>query len=189
MDDAFALFEEPRQPWLEVKTLKHKFIERSTQTHPDKFTDPAEKESAQVRFTELNSAHDTLRDTKLRLQHLLTLERDQKPDEVHDILPETADLFLEVGQLLKPVDALLEKREAETSPLLKAQSYGEALDWLEKVNNLLKTIHEELGALDQVARELNENWDCDSVEKLFHQYSYLQKWRAQLNDRAVRLGF
>ena len=26
------------------------------------------------------------------------------------------------------------------------------------------------------------------LKKFFHQYSYLQKWQAQLNDRAVRLG-
>ena len=38
------------------------------------------------------------------------------------------------------------------------------------------------------AHELNARWDCDAIEKLFHQYSYLQKWQAQLNDRAVRLG-
>ena len=189
MTDAFALLDEPRQPWLDVEALKGKFLTQSSETHPDNFIDPPKKESAQEGFTNLNTAHDILRDPKRRLQHLLTLERGEKPAEVHDILPETADLFIEVGQLLKPVDALLEKREAETSPLLKAQSYGEALDWLEKVNNLLKTIHEELAALEQVARELNGNWDCDSVEKLFHQYSYLQKWRAQLNDRAVRLGF
>ena len=188
MTDAFALFEEPRQPWLEVKALKDKFIERSTQTHPDKFTDSAEKESAQTRFTELNSAHDTLRDTKLRLQHLLTLERGQKPDEVHDILPETADLFLEVGQLLKPVDECLDEREKQTSAILKAQSYPEALDWLEKVNSLQQTIVQNLQQLDTQAQALNPNWDCDSIEKLFHQYSYLQKWKMQLNDRAVRLG-
>ena len=150
--------------------------------------DPAEKDSAQARFAELNLAHDTLRDSKRRLQHLLTLERGHKPEEVHDILPETADLFLEVGQLLRPIDTFLAKREAETSPLLKAQSFPQALDWLEKTNALLSRIQQELQALDAAARGLNAQWDCETLEKLFHQYSYLQKWQAQLNDRAVRLG-
>ena len=188
MTDAFALLEFPRQPWLEPDALKKAFLERSTVTHPDKFMDPTDKDSAQTRFAELNLAHDTLRDPKRRLQHLLTLERGQKPEEVHDILPETANLFLEVGQLLKPIDNFLAKREAETSPIMKAQSFPQALDWLEKTNAWLGRIQQELQALDTAARGLNAQWDCEVLEKLFHQYSYLQKWQAQLNDRAVRLG-
>lgn len=104
MTDAFALLDEPRQPWLEVEALKTKFLTRSAATHPDKFTDPAEKETAQTRFADLNSAHEILRAPKRRLQHLLTLVRGHKPDEVHDILSATADLFQQVGQLLRDVD-------------------------------------------------------------------------------------
>ncbi len=188
MTDAFALLEFPRQPWLEPDALKQAFLDRSTAMHPDKFTNPDDKESAQARFAELNLAHDTLRDPKRRLQHLLTLERGHKPEEVHDILPETADLFIEVGQLLKPIDTFLAEREAETSPLLKAQTYPQALEWLEKTNTLLSRIQQELQTLNAAARGLNAQWDCEVLEKLFHQYSYLQKWQAQLNDRAVRLG-
>ena len=188
MTDAFALLDEPRQPWLDVEALKVKFLTQSSETHPDKFTDPTEKESAQEGFTNLNTAHDILRDPKRRLQHLLTLERGEKPDEVHDILPETADLFIEVGQLLKPVDAFLAEREKQFSALLKAQSYPEALDWLEKVISLQQTIALHLQQLDTQAKALNSNWNCASIEKLFHQYSYLQKWQAQLNDRAMQLG-
>ena len=188
MTDAFALFDEPRQPWLDVEALKGKFLTQSSETHPDKFTDPAEKESAQEDFTNLNTAHDILRDPKGRLQHLLTLERGEKPAEVHDILPETADLFIEVGQLLKPVDAFLAKRDNQSSTLLKAQSYTVALDWLEKVNTLQQTIVQHFQQLDTQTRALNSNWNCASIEKLFHQYSYLLKWQMQLNDRVVRLG-
>ena len=188
MTDAFALLDEPRQPWLEVEALKTKFLTRSDATHPDKFTDPAEKETAQARFAELNTAHETLRDPKRRLQHLLTLERGEKPAEVHDILPETADLFLQVGELLRAVDPFLAQREAETSPILKAQTFPEALDRLEQVNALLQTLRQQLAKLDAELKSLNESWDCVAVEKLFHQFSYLQRWQQQLNDRAVRLG-
>ena len=78
MTDAFALLDEPRQPWLEVEALKTKFLSRSAATHPDKFQDPTEKAAAQTRFADLNSAHETLRDPKRRLQHLLTLESGRK---------------------------------------------------------------------------------------------------------------
>ena len=189
MTDAFALLDEPRQPWLEVEALKTKFLTRSAATHQDKFTDTTEKETAQTRFAELNTAHETLRDPKRRLQHLLTLERGHKPDEVHDILPGTADLFLQVGQLLRAIDPFLAQREAETSPLLKAQTYPQALDWLEQVTTLQKTLTQSLQHLDTQLQSLNKNWTPETLEPLFHQYSYLQKWQTQLNDRAMRLGF
>jgi curved DNA-binding protein CbpA len=189
MTDAFALLDEPRQPWLEVEALKTKFLTRSAATHPDKFTDPTEKETAQTRFAELNTAHETLRDPKRRLQHLLTLERGHKPDEVHDILPGTADLFLQVGQLLRAIDPFLAQREAETSPLLKAQTYPQALDWLEQLTPLQQTLTQTLQHLDTQLQSFNKNWTPETLEPLFHQYSYLQKWREQLNDRAMRLGF
>ena len=192
MTDAFALLDEPRQPWLDAAALKEKFLSRSAETHPDKFTDPAnaaEKETAQSRFAELNIAHETLRDPKRRLQHLLTLERGHKPDEVHDILPGTADLFLHVGQLLRDLAPFLAQREAETSPPLKAQTYPQALDWLEQLTPLQQTLTQTLQHLDTQLQSLNKNWTPETLEPLFHQYSYLQKWQTQLNDRAMRLGF
>ena len=189
MTDAFALFDEPRQPWLDSATLKEKFLNRCAATHPDKFPDPAEKAAAQIRFLDLNTAHETLRDTKLRLQHLLTLERGHKPAEIHDILPATTDLSQQVGQLLRAVDPFLDQRESESSPLLKAQTYPQALDWLEQVNTLQQTLTQALQHLDAQLQPLNKNWTPETLEPLFHQYSYLQKWQEQLNDRAMRLGF
>ncbi|MDE2679817.1 MAG: DnaJ domain-containing protein [Verrucomicrobiota bacterium] len=189
MTDSFALLDEPRQPWLEVEALKTKFLARSAATHPDKFTDPTEKKTAQTRFAELNTAHEILRDPKRRLQHLLTLERGRKPDEVHNILSATADLFQQVDQLLRAIAPFLAQREAETSPLLKAQTYPQALDWLDQVTPLQKILNQTLQSLDTQLQSLNQNWNCETLEPLFHQYSYLQKWREQLNDRAMRLGF
>ncbi len=186
--DAFALFDLPRQPWLDAGVLKADFLKRSAATHPDKFTDPAEKETAATRFAALNTAHETLRDPKRRLQHLLTLERGQPPAEVHDILPATADLFQQVGQHLRAVDPFLAQREAETSPLLKAASYPQALEWLDQTNALLQTLSQSLQQLDTQLQSQNPNWTPETLEPIFHQYSYLQKWQAQLNDRAVRLG-
>ena len=111
------------------------------------------------------------------------------PPRCHDILPATADLFQQVGQLLRAVDPFLDQREAESSPLLKAQTYPQALDWLEQVNTLQQTLTQTLQHLDVQLQSLNENWIPETLEPLFHQYSYLQKWQEQLNDRAMRLGF
>ena len=189
--DYFALLDEPRKPWLDTEVLKEKFLARSIQCHPDKFTDPGEKETAQKKFTELNAAHENLREPRNRLAHLLTLERGEKPAEVHDILPETADLFIEVGALLKPVDEFLADQEQQTSPLLKAQAMPKALEHFEKVNALQKEITAQLESLDRDLQSLNGPWETqkplDLIETIYHKISYLTRWRDQLQDRAFRL--
>ena len=191
--DCFALLDEPRQPWLDAAALKEKFLTQSAPTHPDKFTEAAEKEAAQARFTELNTAHETLRAPKHRLAHLLTLERGAKPGEVHDIPPDTADLFLAVGSALKPVDSFLSEQNALDSSLLKARAMPRALQLLDQVNTLQQEIHGRLEAADKQLQELNNHWPSaralEAAEQLYHEYSYLGRWCQQLQDRAVRLGF
>ena len=190
--DCFTLLDEPRLPWLDAAALKEKFLARSAQTHPDKFPEPAGKAAAQVRFTDLNNAHNTLAEPKRRLSHLLFLERGKKPPEVHDIPQETADLFLEVGELLRLVDAFLAECDQQTSPLLKAQAMPEALRWLDQVEALQKSLNAKLKALNAELQSLNVIWQnekpLDSLERIYHQFSYLTRWRGQLQDRAFRLG-
>jgi len=36
MTDYFALLDEPRRPWLDVSSLKQKFLARSSEVHPDR---------------------------------------------------------------------------------------------------------------------------------------------------------
>ena len=86
MSDAFALLEFPRQPWLEPDALKQAFLDRSTAMHPDKFMDPAEKDSAQARICRIESGARHLTRFQAPLAAFTDLERGQKPEEVHDIL-------------------------------------------------------------------------------------------------------
>ena len=189
--DYFELLDEPRKPWLNTESLKEKFLARSIECHPDKFTDPDKKETALEKFTELNVAHENLRDPKNRLAHLLTLEHGEKPPEVHDIPLETADLFIEVGAMLKSVDEFLADQEPKTSPLLKAQAMPKALEHFEKVNGLQMKITTQLESLDREMQNLNESWKTkkplDLIETIYHKLSYLTRWRDQLQDRAIRL--
>ncbi|MBO35561.1 MAG: hypothetical protein CMO64_05155 [Verrucomicrobiales bacterium] len=189
--DCFALLDEPRRPWLDTAALKEKYLSLAAATHPDQMADAAEKEAAQKRFAEFNNAHDTLRDTRRRLAHLLTLERGEKPPEVHDIPPETAELFLEVGALLKPVGEFIQKQEAQTSPIVKARALPRALELLDQVTALQQSITTKLTALDTQLQSLNDRWgtaeSLNEAEQLWHQASYLNRWREQLQDHAFRL--
>src|ERR1043166_1863885 len=138
MIDVFALLHEPRRPWLDAEALKQKFLALSGAAHPDRVhsaTD-AEKQAANARYAELNAAHNTLREPRGRLLHLLELEHGAKPSDIQRIPPGTMDLFVEVGQLCRDVDAFLAERRNVTSPLLKVQMFERGMEWTDKLQAL-----------------------------------------------------
>src|SRR6185503_437127 len=121
MTDYFALLEEPRRPWLDTESLKKKFLSRSSEVHPDRVHNAAEaeKQMASRHYAELNAAFNCLREPKTRLRHLLELELGTKPEDLQEIPPDLADLFLEVAGLRRQVDGFLAERAKVQSPLLR----------------------------------------------------------------------
>ena len=193
--DHFALFDEPRRPWLDAEALKTKFLTLSSATHPDRFHNAgdAEKQAANSRFQSLNAAYNCLREPKERLQHLLTLERGAKPAEIHAIQPGTADLFLEIGQLCRGTDAFLAEKDRATSPLLKAQLFQQAAEWSGRIAALQRKIAGQRAEADGALRAIDAEWQTDvrpldRLEQIFHHLSYLTRWQQQLQERFVRLA-
>src|SRR5258706_6717806 len=123
MTDFFALFHEPRRPWLDPEKLKSKFLSLSAAVHPDRVHTALapEKQAAHERFTELNTACQILREPKERLLHLLELELGAKPKDVQKVPPTTLDLFMEVGQLCREDEAFLADRARATAPFVKSR--------------------------------------------------------------------
>ncbi len=193
--DHFAFFDELRRPWLDAEALKGKFLALSAAAHPDRAhgASDAEKQKANAHFQALNAAYNCLRDSKERLQHLLTLEHGSKPAEIHAILPATADLFLEVGQFCRAVDAFLAEKERASSPLLKAQLFQQAADWSVPLGSLQKKIASQREEAEGALRALDSEWQTgarplDPLEQIFHRLSYLTRWQQQLQERFVRLA-
>lgn len=206
MTDHFRLFAEPRQPWLDTESLKHRFLARSAEVHPDRFHNapPTEQTAAAERYLALNAAYQCLRETKPRLQHLLELELGTKPAQLQQILPETMDLFMEVGQLCRQVDAFLAERARAVSPMLKVQFYTRGLDWLDQVHSLQQKINARRTALDTELQSLNPAWlnapppetpelrrdflPLRRLEEIYRLFSYYDRWAGQLQERAVQLS-
>src|SRR3954454_3419867 len=118
MIDNFALLNEPRRPWVDSDALKTKFLALSSEVHPDRVHNAAdaERQTANQRYLELNTAYNCLREPKERLQHLLELELGAKPKDIRRIPAGTMDEFFEVGQLCRQVDAFLTEKSKVTSP-------------------------------------------------------------------------
>jgi curved DNA-binding protein CbpA len=205
MTDSFALLNEPRRPWLDVDELKQKFRQLSNDVHPDRIHSASEEEKqrANQRYAELNAAHNTLREPRDRLLHLLELESGAKPKDVQRIPPGTMDLFVEVGQICRDVDAFLAERGKVTSPLLKVQMFERGMDWTDKLQALQQRINSKRVELTEELQKMNAQWESappvgsperaavlplERLEQIYRVFSYIARWTEQLNERVVQLA-
>ena len=206
MTDHFALLLEPRRPWLDTEALQAKFLQFSREVHPDRFHHASERERALAhhRSLELNAAYACLREPKDRLLHLLELELGSRPKEVQVVPPGAMELFLEVGQLCRNVDAFLAERATITSPILKVQLLDRAREWTDKLITLRERIQATRLELESKLKSLNPVWDeapapglphraqvlaLGGLEQLHRDFSYISRWQAQLQERLVQLSF
>src|SRR6185436_6503653 len=162
MTDAFSLLNELRRPWLDAEALKQKFLPLSSAVHPDRTHNApeAEKQQANQRYAELNAAHKTLREPRDRLLHLLELETGAKPSDIQRIPPGTMDLFVEVGQLCRDVDAFTAERANVSSPLVKVQMFQRGMEWTDKLQALQQRVAAKRDELTVELWKMNELWEA-----------------------------
>jgi DnaJ-domain-containing protein 1 len=198
--DYFALLNEPRRPWIEPETLKAKFLKLAAEAHPDKqrSSNEAEKNSANRRYAELNSAYHCLAGPKSRLLHLLELELGAKPKDVQEIPPVLADLFAEVATTCRDADTFLAEKGNATSPLLQVQLFERAQEWIERLNLLQKKLSALREKLTDELKLLDSIWtNADAatrkellyqLEELYRLFGYFNRWNSQIQERAVWLS-
>jgi curved DNA-binding protein CbpA len=202
-EDKFALLDQPRRPWIDPDEVKRKFLALSASVHPDRVhgAPDKEKQDAERRFSELNSAYNCLRDPKDRLRHLLELERGAKPDDVQRIPAGLIDLSFEVGGLCKEADAFLRERRAVSSPLLQVQLFERAQEWANKLNGLQRDLNARRDELLKELQQMDESWRTNSpalepdfgkrldrLEEIYRLLGYFGRWLEQLQERVVQLS-
>lgn len=179
---------------LDVGALKERFTRATAETHPDKFRQAPEPErfAAEARYTGLNRAYQTLADPRQRLLALYEIAKGEKPRDVQRIPPGTMDLFVEVGQACRALDAFLERKRAAGGALERAALMGEELTLQEtlvnlggKLGNLDAALETDLAALD--VRWRSGDRDLAALEAIYRKYSYLARWREQLQERELAL--
>ncbi|MCX8155718.1 MAG: DnaJ domain-containing protein [Verrucomicrobiae bacterium] len=205
MTDYFALLNEPRRPALEVEALKERFLKLSSSVHPDRFhhASAAERQAATERYAELNAAFQCLSEPKERLLHLYELETGQRPKDIQRIPPGTMDLFVEVGQLCRDVDAFLAERAKAESPMVKVQLFARGLEWVDKLQQVQAHVNAKREELLAELEGLNAVWEkapppgdpgrvaalpLERLEQIYRVLSYIQRWSGQLQERLVQLS-
>jgi hypothetical protein len=199
--DYFALFDEPRRPWLDPEVLKSKFLLLAAESHPDKkiCANESEKLAANRRYAELNTAYNCLAEPKLRLLHLLELELGAKPADVQQIPSALADLFAEVATTCRNTDAFLTEKNKAASPLLQVQFFERGQEWVERLRALQTKqagLHgkliEELKSLDALwtsqSRSLERKSLLPRLEELYRLFGYFNRWNNQIQERIVQLS-
>jgi DnaJ-domain-containing protein 1 len=200
VSDNFALFNEPRRPWIEPDSLKKKFLALSANLHPDKIHSAGEleKSAAAKQFAELNAAYNCLLEPKLRLLHLLEQELGAKPKDIQQIPPALADLFAEVANACRSTDIFLAEKNKATSPLLQVQLFERTQEWIEKLNSLQRKLNELREKLTDELKSLDTVWTAtDSnahkmllprLEELYRLFGYFNRWNGQIQERRVQLS-
>jgi DnaJ-domain-containing protein 1 len=190
----FSLFELEPRPALDVSALKENFARATADSHPDKFTQAsaAERTEAETRYTDLNRAYQTLIDPRARLLALYELTKGEKPRDVQRIPPGTMDLFKEVGEMCRQLDEFFERKRTKTGRLERAGLMSEELS-LQDVLVTLRMKLEQFGAtVDAEIAALDTRWgagekDLTGLEATYRKYSYLARWRQQLEEREIEL--
>ena len=205
MTDYFILLDEPRRPWIEPENLKARFLARCAEIHPDRVHGESveQKQAANERYADLNTAYQCLREPKERLHHLLELERGKKVEDVQKISPGTMDLFVGVSQLCRETDAFLAEKARVTSPLLKVQLFERGVTLTDRLNLLLEHLNGRREALIAQMRNLDMAWEtappigsptrlhvlpCSRLEHIYRDFSYLKRWTQQLQERLLQLS-
>lgn len=200
MTDHFALLNEPRRPWLDADLLKQKFLALASEAHPDRVHNEDESEQGGVtqRYAQLNAAYHCLAEPKLRLRHLLELERGAKSADIQQIPPALADLFAEVANACRSADVFLAEKSKVTSPLLQVPLFERAQEWIEKLNLLQRKLNELRDQLTGELKTLDAAWMAnspaagrlallDGLEKLYRLFSYFNRWNNQIQERVFQL--
>jgi DnaJ-domain-containing protein 1 len=184
--DHFAKLGVPRVPWLDAEMLKERFHALSTGAHPDKATN--EKQKAEEEFRGLNESYQVLRHSRSRILHLLELQGVAKPEHVQAIPTIALDLFSSIADVTRHSDALLKEKTSANSPMLKVQFFEKALPCVDSIQALQNDVQKRLQALEAELQTLNGD-QIEKLQQMAAALGFLEKWQAQLQERATILTF
>ncbi len=188
MTDFFALFAQPRQPWLEPDILKDKHHQLTRLAHPD-----IRGEEVVEKFEDINEAYRILSDPRLRVQHLLALERDVIPARDRPLPTDLQELFLQIGTLSQTMQRVLAQIGDDSSVLTRSLAKTDLLQLQRQTGRLLEQLSGSYDSCLTVLRTLNESWKkkrdetVSQLQQLHDRMAYLSRWIAQLKEMALQL--
>lgn len=167
MNDAFALLNLPRRPWLDSNEVRASFQRLAATAHPDRSGTTAE-------FSALTGAYELLREPASRLRHFLALVQPERslnagvPSDLIEWFPRVA----------------MQAQTLKRSTPLSGAEQTEAETLLEQLISLRDSAHAQI-------REIDTRWtaaDFEELERLLTRLTFLDKWIAQLSEGLLALS-
>jgi hypothetical protein len=113
------------------------------------------------------------------------------------------DLFVEVGQSCRDIDAFVAERARVTSPLLKVQMFQRTSEWTDRLNELQQNVNLMRDGLVGELQTMNRAWESapdpgspgrpaalplERLEQIYRVFSYVSRWTEQIQERVVQLA-
>ena len=188
MTDFFALFAQPRQPWLDANVLKEKHHDLTRRVHPD-----VRGEEVLEQFEDINEAYRILSDPRLRVQHLLALEGNVIPPRDRPLPADLQELFLQIGTLSQTAQRLFAKMSDGSSVLTRSLAKTDFLQLQRQTGQLLEQLSHSYDSCLTELQTLNEIWKkkqdetVSQLQRLHDRMAYLLRWIAQLKEMELQL--
>ena len=188
MTDFFALFAQPRQPWLEPNILKEKHHELTRRAHPD-----VRGKDVSGEFEEINEAYRILSEPKLRIQHLLQLEGQVRPTKDRSIPSDLQELFLQIGTLCQRSQRLFGQIGDGSAVLARSLAKSDLLQLQKQTEQLLEQLSQSYDECLGELRSTNDIWNkkqpeaVSQLQRLHDRMAYLSRWIAQLQEMKLQL--
>jgi curved DNA-binding protein CbpA len=188
MTDFFALFAQPRQPWLEPNILKEKHHELTRRAHPD-----VHGEDVAGKFAEINEAYRILSEPRLRIQHLLQLEGQVSPKQDRSLPADLQELFLQIGTLSQASQRIFAQTGDASTLLARSLTKRQLLPLQEQTEELLEQLSRLYDECLAELRNSNDMWNkkqeaVSRLQRLHDRMAYLSRWIAQLKEMKLQLA-
>jgi hypothetical protein len=176
MTDYFALLQQERRPWLDPEELKEKYFALTRLAAPD---------------APLNEAYRVLSDPKLRLHHLLLLERVDLAAG-RPVPAPVADLFWNTGAVLREAERWLIQNEGTSTALQRSLAAAERASLQGRISELDERLRPTYESRLEQLRQLDATWQAASPNlpqllELYDSIAYLSRLLEQIAEKKFQL--
>lgn len=198
MVDPFKVFDIEPRPYIDLEFLKERYHRLSEKNHPDIVHEEKAKKKEEVTSLsqDINQAYEILKVPSLRLKFLLEWKTGKKDQVVQAVANQSADFFLELSSFVHRFDTFLRKKEEAFSALEKAELMEETMLFIEEVGAQLEKISNQQNKAISSLKLFDEEWgqfedggkeEIDRLRTLYQQFSFLNKWEHELQERQFQL--
>lgn len=152
MPNVFEILGVPARFDLDEGQLLQRFIALSSQTHPDRFTDPVEQAEAAERAAAINEAYRVLKDPESRAEALLTVMGGADRSSDKSLPP---DLLMDMMEVRERMESAIESSDRAALEELRTRATQTQREYLERIGSLFASAASDPGALKQIRLELN----------------------------------